>query len=104
MPAYVQHHEVEAAAILCPNCIGLAMYVSDIEPHWSMAKIDFILRVLGVRHRNQENCDQTRPAALAAHGRCKACGLKRSRANRRVVICGHVDNRHGNPGDVETMP
>lgn len=40
MPAYIQHHVVEAAPIVCPNCIGLAMYLSDIEPHWSVAKID----------------------------------------------------------------
>jgi hypothetical protein len=44
MPAYVQHHEiVEMAPIVCPGCIGLLpMYVRDVEPHWSMAKIDFI--------------------------------------------------------------
>ena len=43
MPAYIQHHEVETAAIVCPGCIGLLpMYVRDVEPHWSMAKIDFI--------------------------------------------------------------
>ena len=42
MPAYIQHHEVETAAIIC-SCIGLLpMYVRDVEPHWSMAKIDFI--------------------------------------------------------------
>jgi hypothetical protein len=42
MPAYVQHHEVESAEIVCPSCIGLLMYVRDVEPHWSIAKIDFI--------------------------------------------------------------
>jgi hypothetical protein len=43
MPAYVQHHEVETAAIICPGCIGLLpMYVRDVEPHWGLAKIDFI--------------------------------------------------------------
>ena len=44
MPAYIQHHhESETAAILCPGCIGLLpMFVRDVEPHWSMAKIDFI--------------------------------------------------------------
>ena len=44
MPAYIQHHhQSETAAILCPGCIGLLpMYVRDVEPHWSMAKIDFI--------------------------------------------------------------
>jgi DNA-directed RNA polymerase subunit RPC12/RpoP len=42
MPAYVQHREIESALIVCPNCLGLPMYVRDVEPHWSMAKIDFI--------------------------------------------------------------
>jgi hypothetical protein len=43
MPAYVQHQEIETAAILCPGCIRQpAMYIREIEPHWSMAKIDFI--------------------------------------------------------------
>ena len=42
MPAYIQHHEIQTAAILCPGCLGLPMYVRDVEPHWSMAKIDFI--------------------------------------------------------------
>ena len=43
MPAYVQHHEVENVAIFCPSCMGLLpMHVRDVEPHWSMAKIEFI--------------------------------------------------------------
>jgi hypothetical protein len=43
MPAYMHHHEVEMAPVMCPGCIGLLpMFVRDIEPHWSMAKIDFI--------------------------------------------------------------
>jgi hypothetical protein len=43
MPAYIQHHELESAAIICPSCIGLLpMYVRDIEPHWNLAKIDCI--------------------------------------------------------------
>ena len=41
MPAYVQHREIESALIVCPNCLGLPMYVSDVEPHWSIATIDF---------------------------------------------------------------
>jgi DNA-directed RNA polymerase subunit RPC12/RpoP len=41
MPAYIQHREIESALIVCPNCLGLPMYVRDVEPHWSMAKIDF---------------------------------------------------------------
>jgi DNA-directed RNA polymerase subunit RPC12/RpoP len=45
MPAYIQHQEVESAAITCPSCIGLLpMYVRDIEPHRSSAKIDFIYK------------------------------------------------------------
>jgi hypothetical protein len=43
MPAYIQHNEVEDVAIFCPSCIGLLpMYVRDVEPHWSMAKIEFV--------------------------------------------------------------
>jgi hypothetical protein len=43
MPAYAQHHQGETAAIMCPGCIGLLpMYVRDVEPHWGLAKIDFI--------------------------------------------------------------
>jgi len=42
MPAYVQHREIESAVIVCPNCLGLPMYVRDVEPHWSVATIDFI--------------------------------------------------------------
>jgi hypothetical protein len=41
MPAYVQHDEIQSALIVCPHCLGLPMYVRDVEPHWSMAKIDF---------------------------------------------------------------
>ena len=44
MPAYVQHHhDVEIAPVICPSCMGfLPMYVREVEPHWSLAKIDFI--------------------------------------------------------------
>lgn len=42
MPAYIQQHAVETAAIVCPCCIGLLpMYVRDVEPHWNIATIDF---------------------------------------------------------------
>jgi len=42
MPAYIHHHDdIEPAFIICPSCVGLPMYVRDVEPHWSMAKIDF---------------------------------------------------------------
>ena len=43
MPAYTHHHETEMAPVICPGCIGmLPMFVREVEPHWSMAKIDFI--------------------------------------------------------------
>lgn len=42
MPAYMQQSEVELRAIVCPCCIGVTMYVRDVEPHWSMMKIDFV--------------------------------------------------------------
>jgi DNA-directed RNA polymerase subunit RPC12/RpoP len=46
MPAYIQHHahqDIEMAPIVCPSCVGLLpMYVREVEPHWSMAKVDFI--------------------------------------------------------------
>ena len=43
MPAYIQHHEVEPASVFCPSCLGLLpMHIRDVEPHWSMAKIDFV--------------------------------------------------------------
>jgi hypothetical protein len=43
MPAYIQHREIETPTIVCPGCVGLLpMYVREVEPHWSMARIDFI--------------------------------------------------------------
>lgn len=44
MPAYVQHHqEIEIGPVNCPTCMGfLPMYVREVEPHWSLAKIDFV--------------------------------------------------------------
>ena len=47
MPAYVQHREIQSAFIVCPNCLGLPMYVRDVEPHWSVAEIDFIYECSG---------------------------------------------------------
>jgi len=43
MPAYThQHDDIEPAFVICPSCVvGLPMFVRDVEPHWSMAKIDF---------------------------------------------------------------
>jgi hypothetical protein len=42
MPAYIHHHDdIEPAFVICPSCVGIPMFVRDVEPHWSMAKIDF---------------------------------------------------------------
>jgi hypothetical protein len=41
MPAYVQNQRVEPAFIICPSCAGLPMYVKEVDPHWSIATIDF---------------------------------------------------------------
>jgi hypothetical protein len=42
MPAYIHHDDyIEPAFVICPSCVGLPMFVRDVEPHWSMAKIDF---------------------------------------------------------------
>ena len=47
MPAFIQHHEIqhqtEMTPVICPCCMGLLpMYVREIEPHWSLAEIDFV--------------------------------------------------------------
>jgi hypothetical protein len=42
MPAYTQHYEADSAFVACPSCLDLHMFVRDVEPHWSMSKIDFI--------------------------------------------------------------
>jgi hypothetical protein len=43
MPAFTHHHEIEMPPVICPGCVGFQpMYVRDVEPHWSMAKIDFV--------------------------------------------------------------
>ena len=46
MPAYTQHrqhHAIETAPIVCPGCVGLLpMFVREVEPHWSMARIDCV--------------------------------------------------------------
>jgi hypothetical protein len=43
MPAYIHHHdEVEPAMVICPSCVGLPMYVREVQPHWRTAKIDLI--------------------------------------------------------------
>lgn len=44
MPAYVHLHDIDdMAPMICPGCAGsLPMFVREVEPHWSLAKIDFI--------------------------------------------------------------
>jgi hypothetical protein len=43
MPAYIRHHDIGMAPVLCPGCIGLLpMVVRDVEPQRDTAKIDFI--------------------------------------------------------------
>jgi len=46
MPAYIQHrdqHDADIAPMICPGCVGLLpMYVREVEPHWNMARIDFV--------------------------------------------------------------
>jgi hypothetical protein len=43
MPAYTHALDVEMAPVTCPSCSGLLpMYVREVEPHWGLAKIDFI--------------------------------------------------------------
>ena len=43
MPAYIHHHdEADPAMVICPSCVGLPMYVREVQPHWSTARIDLI--------------------------------------------------------------
>ena len=41
MPAYIHHHDAEPPFMICPSCLRLPMYIKDVTPHWSMAKLDF---------------------------------------------------------------
>jgi hypothetical protein len=42
MPAYVgDHYDAEPPFVMCPSCERLPMYIKDVEPHWSMAQINF---------------------------------------------------------------
>ena len=55
MPAYVQHHQdIEIAPVICPTSMGfLPIYVREVEPHWSLAKIDFVYECAdcGTKHQ-----------------------------------------------------
>ena len=46
MPAYAQRREIQPAFIVCPNCLGLPMYVRDVEPHLERGENRVHLRVL----------------------------------------------------------
>jgi uncharacterized Zn finger protein len=41
MPAFIHQHDAEPPFMICPSCARLPMYIKDVTPHWSMAKIDF---------------------------------------------------------------
>ena len=41
MPAYIHDNDAELPFITCSSCARLPMYIKDVAPHWSMAKIDF---------------------------------------------------------------
>ena len=62
MPAYVrQGEEAELAPVICPGCASpLPMIVRDVEPHWSLAKIDFVYECADcgtqVRHTIRKVC------------------------------------------------
>ena len=65
MPAYIHHHDdIEPAFVICPSCVGLPMFVRDVEPHWSMAKIDFTYECAGLRRRSSPNRREAGSAAL----------------------------------------
>jgi hypothetical protein len=44
MPAYIHHHDAEPPFMICPSCERLPMYIKDVAPRWSMAKIDLTVR------------------------------------------------------------
>jgi hypothetical protein len=84
MPAYVQHHDlVETPPVVCPGCIGLLpMYVRDVEPHWSMAKIDFIYECsdCGAEVRQTVTKPERRPARSRRGAGLRSASATRSRA------------------------
>jgi hypothetical protein len=48
MPAYMhQHDDIEPPFMICPSCVGRPMFVRDVEPHWSKARIDFTYECAG---------------------------------------------------------
>ena len=62
MPAYVHHHDIEPAFVICPSCVGLPMYVRDVEPHWNMARIDFTYECADCGAEVRETVVRPKPA------------------------------------------
>jgi hypothetical protein len=43
MPAYMHYDDLgQPEMAICPSCVGLPMYVRDVQPRLSMARIDLI--------------------------------------------------------------
>jgi DNA-directed RNA polymerase subunit RPC12/RpoP len=40
LPAFIHHHDAEPPLIVCPSCARLPMYIKEVAPIWSMAKLD----------------------------------------------------------------
>jgi hypothetical protein len=40
MPAFIHHHDPEPPFIICPSCTRVPMYIKEVAPIWSMAKLD----------------------------------------------------------------
>jgi hypothetical protein len=46
MPAYAQHHQpprdLHATMATCPSCLSLSMQIREVQPHWDLARVDFV--------------------------------------------------------------
>lgn len=44
MPAYSQQHQHHATHVMvvCPSCNRLPMQIRNVEPHWSVAKLNVV--------------------------------------------------------------
>ena len=40
MPAYIHDNDTEPPFITCSSCARLPMYIKDVAPIWSLAKLD----------------------------------------------------------------
>ncbi len=62
MPAYIyQHDHIEPPFVICPSCVGLPMFMRDVEPHWNMAKIDFTFECADCGTEVRETIAQPEP-------------------------------------------